>query len=72
MPMATVAMAPNSVKATNSSASMSSVPMTVGISFQSASLPPMMLPMVMPPPNSSSTQVTADVRQAGSRRSDRA
>ena len=35
--------------------------MTVGISFQSASLPPMMLPMVMPAPNSSSTQVTAEV-----------
>ncbi len=61
MPTATVAMAPNSAKATNSSASMSSVPMTVGISFQSASLPPMMLPMVMPAPNSSSTQVTAAV-----------
>ena len=61
MPMATLAMAPNCMKPTNSSASNSSVPMTVGISFQSASLPPMMLPMVMPAPNSSSTQVTAEV-----------
>jgi hypothetical protein len=33
--------------------------MIVGIIRQSASLPPMMLPTVMPPPNRSRIQVTA-------------
>ena len=58
MTIAAVASELNSAKLRCTSTMKASEPMTVGISFQSASRPPMRLPTVMPAPKSSSTQVT--------------